>query len=101
MPIKFLPAQRSTPFRHFLTPDFSSTTVTAPVRAKRHEVVGGASPMAGKNGDDGGSDLGRNLAYGLEIAVGVTLGYFIGNWFDRRHGSAPWGLLVGVMLGLA
>jgi F0F1-type ATP synthase assembly protein I len=55
--------------------------------------------MAGKNGDDG--SLGRNLAYGLEIAVGVTLGYLVGNWYDRRHGSAPWGLLVGVMFGLA
>jgi len=49
--------------------------------------------------DDG--NLGRNLAYGLEIAVGVTLGYLGGGWFDRHHGTAPWGLLIGVMLGLA
>ena len=33
--------------------------------------------------------------------LGVSLGYFVGNWFDRHHGTAPWGLLVGVMLGLA
>jgi F0F1-type ATP synthase assembly protein I len=53
--------------------------------------------MAGK--DDG--DMGRNLAFGLQIAVGATLGYFAGDWFDRHYGSAPWGVFVGVMLGLA
>lgn len=46
-------------------------------------------------------NFGRNLAYGMEIAVGVALGYFLGNWWDRGHGSAPWGLMIGVMLGLA
>ena len=58
----------------------------------------------GNKDDDGkqdGASLGQSLAYGLEIAVGVTLGIVIGNWFDRHHGTAPWGLFVGVMLGLA
>jgi F0F1-type ATP synthase assembly protein I len=49
--------------------------------------------------DDG--NWGRSLGYGLQIGVGVTLGYLIGNWFDRRYGWAPWGLLIGVMFGLA
>jgi ATP synthase protein I len=52
--------------------------------------------MAG-NGD---GNLGRALSYGLEIAVGATLGYLVGSWFDRHHGTSPWGLLIGVMLGL-
>ena len=51
-------------------------------------------------GDDKG-DLGRNLAHGLEVAVGVGLGYLIGNWLDKRYGCKPWGLTVGVMLGAA
>jgi F0F1-type ATP synthase assembly protein I len=51
------------------------------------------------SGEDG--DWGRNLGFGLQIGVGVTLGYFVGAWCDRRFGSAPWGLLIGVMLGLA
>lgn len=53
--------------------------------------------MAGN--DDG--NVGRNLAYGLQIAIGVTLGYLAGDWCDRRYGTAPWGLVIGVMLGLA
>ena len=44
---------------------------------------------------------GRYLGIGLEIAVGVALGYVIGNWIDRRYQSSPWGVLVGTMLGLA
>jgi len=50
--------------------------------------------------DDRGN-LGHGLAQGLEVAVGVTLGYFAGNWFDHRYGSKPWGLLVGVLVGCA
>ena len=38
---------------------------------------------------------------GLQMAVGVGLGAFVGNWLDHRYGWAPWGLLVGSMLGLA
>ena len=48
-----------------------------------------------------GGDLGRGLAHGLEVAVGVGLGYFAGNWFDHRFDCKPWGLLVGVLLGCA
>jgi F0F1-type ATP synthase assembly protein I len=44
---------------------------------------------------------GRNLGFGLQIGVGVTLGYLIGAWCDRKFGSAPWGLVIGVSLGLA
>jgi F0F1-type ATP synthase assembly protein I len=51
------------------------------------------------NQEDG--NFGRGLGYGLQIGVGVTLGYIIGSWIDRRHGSAPWGLVIGVSLGLA
>ena len=51
--------------------------------------------------DDDDGNMGRNLGYGLQIGIGVTLGYLIGNWCDRRYGSSPWGLMIGVFLGLA
>ncbi len=50
----------------------------------------------------GGPDTGGpGLTQGLEIAVGVGLGVVIGMWWDRHHGSAPWGLLIGLLLGCA
>jgi ATP synthase protein I len=51
--------------------------------------------------DEQDNDLGRNFALGLEVAVGATLGYFVGGWVDRRFGTTPWGLYVGVMVGCA
>ncbi len=44
---------------------------------------------------------GRFVGIGLQIAVGVGLGILVGRWLDNRYGWTPWGLLIGVMLGLA
>ena len=42
----------------------------------------------------------RHSGVGLELA-GVTAGFaLLGYWIDRRYGTAPWGVLVGVVLGL-
>jgi len=56
--------------------------------------------MAEKDGgdNDGG---GPNLAQGFEIAAGIGLGVLIGMWWDRHHGSSPWGLLIGLLFGCA
>jgi F0F1-type ATP synthase assembly protein I len=73
------------------------------------------SAMADTNPDDGGEgrsrrndadysgsgDWARGLSHGLEVAVGVGLGYLAGNWADRHFGIKPWGLLAGVLIGCA
>lgn len=42
----------------------------------------------------------RHSGVGLELA-GVTAGFaLLGYWIDRRYGTAPWGVLIGVVLGL-
>lgn len=42
----------------------------------------------------------RHSGVGLELA-GATAGFaLIGYWIDRRYQTAPWGVLVGVILGL-
>lgn len=51
--------------------------------------------------DNEESSAGRFVGIGLQIAVGVGLGFLVGRWLDNRYGWSPWGLLVGVMLGLA
>ena len=43
---------------------------------------------------------GRFLGIGLEMAVGVGLGYFVGAWLDRRYGWNGYGVLAGVGIGL-
>jgi len=43
---------------------------------------------------------GKFAGMGLETAVGVGLGYIVGNWLDTKYGWSPWGVLVGLMLGL-
>ena len=50
--------------------------------------------------DDGGG-WGKGLSYGFEIAVGAGLGTLVGRWWDKSHGSAPWGLLIGLLVGVA
>jgi ATP synthase protein I len=44
---------------------------------------------------------GQYLGLGLEMAVGVTLGYAVGWWLDRKYGWSPWGVTVGSLLGVA
>ena len=51
--------------------------------------------------DPNEQNWGKYLGIGLEIAVGVALGYVIGAWIDRRWNSSPWGVLAGTMIGLA
>jgi len=56
--------------------------------------------MAEKPSDSDPS-WGKHLGVGLQMLVGVVLGYFVGNWLDHKYGWAPWGVFVCVMLGLA
>lgn len=35
------------------------------------------------------------------LIAGLVLGYLLGGWVDRRFGAAPWGLMGGLLLGLA
>jgi len=44
---------------------------------------------------------GKYLGLGMEMAVGVGLGYFVGRWLDKRYGWSPWGVTVGSLLGVA
>lgn len=50
--------------------------------------------------DDEQRGIGNALSMGLEIAVGVGLGLYAGTWLDKRYGWAPWGTLVGSMIGM-
>lgn len=49
----------------------------------------------------GDSEWGKGLTMGLQVGVGVALGYFVGDWLDTRFGWSPWGTVIGMALGLA
>ena len=42
----------------------------------------------------------RYSGVGLELAGAIAGFALIGHWIDGRFGTSPWGILVGVALGL-
>jgi len=38
---------------------------------------------------------------GIEMAVSVLFGYWIGTWLDETLHTSPWLMLVGILFGLA
>lgn len=36
---------------------------------------------------------------GLQFAIAVIVFLYAGQWVDRRFGTAPWGVLIGVFTG--
>jgi len=39
------------------------------------------------------------LFVGFTLVGSIILGYFLGTWIDRSLDTAPWGILIGVLLG--
>ena len=46
------------------------------------------------------SSLGRFYSLGFELVAAVAGFTLVGYWVDRHYGTAPWGLLIGLGLGL-
>ena len=42
----------------------------------------------------------RHSGVGLELAGAVAGFALIGYWIDRRYATEPWGVVIGVILGL-
>lgn len=45
-------------------------------------------------------DSARYASLGLELGISVLIGLFGGRWIDGRFDTAPWGMLIGMVLGL-
>jgi ATP synthase protein I len=54
--------------------------------------------------DDLRAQIARSMvlmsAIGVDMAVVLGTGVFLGHLVDTRAGTGPWGLLVGIVLGL-
>ncbi|MDN5347027.1 MAG: synthase protein [Clostridia bacterium] len=41
------------------------------------------------------------VSLGLTMAAAIFLGYWGGSWLDKKLGTAPWLMLLGMLLGVA
>ena len=57
------------------------------------------SADARRKAADGGTSGAEFAGIGLQFAVSILGGVYAGQWLDRKLGSAPWLLIVGVFLG--
>jgi F0F1-type ATP synthase assembly protein I len=55
--------------------------------------------MIDKNRAAAGLSAAEFGGLGVQFAVGIVVFTFAGMWLDRRLGSSPWFLLVGVFIG--
>ena len=42
---------------------------------------------------------GRYSAVGLEFGIAIAVGYFLGDWGDRQLDTAPYLMILGVVVG--
>ena len=56
---------------------------------------GGPAPRPG----DEGPSAGQFAGHGMTFVVAVLGGLYLGQWLDRRFGTEPWLLIVGVFVG--
>lgn len=41
------------------------------------------------------------MTVGIELAVSIAIGFGIGSWMDERFGTAPWLLVLWVLVGVS
>lgn len=57
-----------------------------------------AGPPGGNGAKDGPSAA-QFAGVGLQFALSILVFVYLGNWLDRRFGTAPWLLLAALFLG--
>ena len=43
----------------------------------------------------------KYASVGIEFGISIAVGYFIGDWAQDRWGFAPWGSMIGVLIGFS
>ena len=44
--------------------------------------------------------LGTYLTLGMQLAVAVTVFFFLGQWLDTKFGTQPWLLIASLLIGI-
>jgi ATP synthase protein I len=45
-------------------------------------------------------EYGPYLTLGIQLAAAIVVFFFLGDWIDKRYGTAPIGKLVGTSIGM-
>lgn len=55
-----------------------------------------------ESGGPGGwrRDIGPYLTMGMELAIAVVGMFFVGRWIDASWNTAPWGMFIGLIVGV-
>ena len=56
-------------------------------------------PSGARGDGEEGTSVGHLAGHGLTFVVATLGGLYLGQWLDRKLGTAPWLLFVGVFLG--
>ncbi len=68
------------------------------IARKRDEFLSEARRrVEGRGGDPGSSP--RMMGLGIQFVVAILLCLYAGQWLDRRLGTGPWLLVLGVFVG--
>ena len=64
-------------------------------------IPGGPSnaPNDPRRSPDKGTSVGEYAGLGIQFAASIVVFLYLGQWLDRKLGTAPWLLLAGVFLG--
>ena len=60
---------------------------------------GPTSVPPGKEGGEDGFSISEFAGVGLQFAVSIIVFLYLGQWLDRKLGTAPWLLIIGMFLG--
>ena len=58
-------------------------------------------PPGARGDGEEGTSAGQFAGHGLTFVIAIFGGLYLGQWLDRKLGTAPWLLIVGVFLGAA
>ena len=62
-------------------------------------MVDQPTPEPGKRPPTGGVPASELAGFGVQFVVAILLFLYVGQWLDRRFGTAPWLMLVGICVG--
>lgn len=71
------------------------------IARRRNELLAEARGIGGggRERKGGAGSASRLMGLGFQFLLAILLGLYGGQWLDRRLGSAPWFLIIGVFLG--
>ena len=58
-----------------------------------------ASPEGTRGPEGGGTSPSEFAGLGLQFVIAILGGVYGGQWLDRKLGTAPWLLIIGMFLG--